>query len=56
MLSNSDRKDKFFEHLYHGYYINKINANRMINCQGDKRGKFKKSLLQTMRFKKKNLA
>jgi len=45
MLSNSDPKDKFFEHLYHGYYINKINANRMINCQGDKRGKIQEIIV-----------
>ena len=45
MLSNSDPKDKFFEHLYNGYYINKINANRMINCQGDKRGKIQEIIV-----------
>lgn len=50
MLSNSDPKntnpkDKFFEQLYNGYYINKIYANRMINCQGDKRGKIKEIII-----------
>jgi len=45
MLSNSDSKDKFFEHLYNGYYINKINANRMINCKGDKRGKIQEIII-----------
>jgi len=50
MLSNSDPKntnpkDKFFEHLYKGYYINKIYANRMINCQGDKRGKIQEIIV-----------
>lgn len=43
MLSNSDPKnenpdDTFFEKLFNGFYINKVNANRMINCNGNNRG------------------
>ncbi len=43
MLSNSDPKntnsnDDFFDKLYEGFNINRINARRMINCQADKRG------------------
>ncbi len=50
MLSNSDPKntnprDKFFDELYKGYYINTIDAYRMINCQGDKRGKIKEVVI-----------
>lgn len=44
MLSNSDPKNKnpqdhFFEDLYEGFYINRVKANRMINCNGNDRGK-----------------
>ena len=44
MLSNSDPKnenhsDYFFEKLYNKFNIIKVQANRMINCNGDKRGK-----------------
>ncbi|GIX43118.1 MAG: restriction endonuclease subunit M [Leptospiraceae bacterium] len=51
MLSNSDPKntnphDKFFENLYQGYFIDKIYANRMINCQGDKRGKIQEIIIR----------
>jgi DNA adenine methylase len=43
MLSNSDPKnadpnDNFFDDLYSGFDIQRINAKRMINCQADKRG------------------
>lgn len=43
MLSNSDPKntdvnDNFFDNLYKGFDIKRINARRMINCQADKRG------------------
>ena len=43
MLSNSDPKntnpeDNFFDNLYKGFEIDRINARRMINCQADKRG------------------
>jgi len=43
LLSNSDPKnsdpnDNFFDDLYKGFDIQRINARRMINCQADKRG------------------
>jgi DNA adenine methylase len=43
MLSNSDPKnanpqDNFFDDLYQGFNMQRINAKRMINCQADKRG------------------
>lgn len=50
MLSNSDPKnldgkDNFFEELYNAYKIKKVEANRMINCKGDKRGKLRELLI-----------
>ena len=43
MLSNSDPKnenpdDDFFELHFKGFYINKVKALRMINCNANKRG------------------
>ena len=43
MLSNSDPKntnknDNFFDDLYKGFYIERVYAKRMINCQANKRG------------------
>jgi len=43
LLSNSDPKntnpnDNFFDYLYKDFYINRITAKRMINCQADRRG------------------
>lgn len=37
MLSNSDTK--FIKDLYPNYNIHLVQATRMINCNGDKRGK-----------------
>lgn len=50
MLSNSDPKnenpyDNFFENLYKNFNINRVNANRMINSNGDKRGIIKELLI-----------
>ena len=50
MLSNSDPhnynlKDDFFQTLFAGFRINKVLANRMINCNGDKRGKITELLI-----------
>jgi len=50
MLSNSDPKnenpdDHFFEDLYHGFYIERVDAARMINCNGAKRGKIKELVI-----------
>lgn len=43
MLSNSDPQnenpsDQFFNVMYQGYQINKVEAKRRINCKGKKRG------------------
>jgi len=43
LLSNSDPKnadinDNFFDNLYSDFYISRIMARRIINCQADKRG------------------
>lgn len=43
MLSNSDPKnvdpdDYFFDDLYRGYHIERLNATRLINCNADRRG------------------
>ncbi|MBS4062082.1 MAG: DNA adenine methylase [Bacteroidetes bacterium] len=50
MMSNSDPKneninDNFFEDTYQGYEIQRIDANRMINCDGEKRGKIKEIIV-----------
>lgn len=50
MLSNSDPKnenpsDNFFEKLYKKFKIVKVQANRMINCNGQKRGKINELLI-----------
>jgi DNA adenine methylase len=44
LLSNSDPKsenhdDDFFDELYKDFHIHRINALRMINCNGSRRGK-----------------
>lgn len=39
MLSNSDSQDNFLQELYCGFNITKAMANRMINCNGNGRGK-----------------
>jgi len=43
MLSNSDPKnvnpnDNFFDDLYRGYRIDRLNATRLINCNAERRG------------------
>lgn len=50
MLSNSDPtglnpQDTFFERTYKGYNINKVFANRAVNCNGAKRGKISELLI-----------
>jgi DNA adenine methylase len=50
LLSNSDPKslnenDTFFDDLYKGFDIEKVFANRMINCNGSKRGKISEILI-----------
>lgn len=55
VMSNSDPKnldneDEFFDILYKDYYIYRIEANRMINCNGNLRGKINELLISN--FKK----
>jgi DNA adenine methylase len=50
MLSNSDStginpNDTFFERAYQGYNINKVSANRAVNCNGTGRGKISELLI-----------
>lgn len=50
MLSNSDPKnenpeDHFFEYLYYEFRIERVDAARMINCDGNKRGKIKELVI-----------
>lgn len=50
MLSNSDPKnenpqDTFFDKLYDKFNITRVRANRMINCNGNKRGKINELLI-----------
>lgn len=50
MLSNSDPKnenpdDDFFEKMYDGYSVYRVHANRMLNCNADKRGKIKEIII-----------
>jgi len=50
MLSNSDPKnenpnDNFFENAYKAFYIERVRAYRMINCNADKRGAINELLI-----------
>lgn len=50
MLSNSDPTsenpdDIFFEELFEDFHLNKVYANRMINCIGEGRGKISELLI-----------
>jgi len=50
MLSNSDPRnedpdDHFFEELYKEFRIERVDAARMINCNGNKRGKIKELVI-----------
>ena len=42
---NTDQNDDFFDKLYEKYNISRINAVRMINSSGDKRGKISELLI-----------
>ena len=46
ILSNSDTKDGFFDDLYKGYNIQRIQARRNINRDGDGRGKIDELLIK----------
>lgn len=46
IISNSDTEDDFFTKLYgEDYNIEKIEARRVINCKGDKRGKINELII-----------
>lgn len=56
VLSNSDpqnvnQEDTFFEDLYEGYKIDKIDASRMINSKAEGRGKIKELLISNCNVK-----
>lgn len=46
---NSDRNDNFFDNLYKGYNIKRVTANRMINCNGEARGKINELLISNFK-------
>lgn len=57
MLSNSDPKntnkeDNFFDNLYNEFYIERVYAKRMINCQASKRGNITEIVV--MNYKRRN--
>lgn len=43
--SNSDTEDNFFDNVYKKYNIVRVDATRMINCVGSKRGKIKELII-----------
>ncbi|MCG2686676.1 Dam family site-specific DNA-(adenine-N6)-methyltransferase [Candidatus Parcubacteria bacterium] len=50
LLSNSDptnenKKDSFFDNIYSDFNIQRVLANRMVNCNGDKRGQIRELLI-----------
>lgn len=50
LLSNSDpsnenKKDRFFDEIYDGFNINRVLANRMVNCNPDRRGQIQELLI-----------
>lgn len=51
--SNSDTEDGFFDTIYSNYIIKRIDATRMINCVGSKRGKVKEILISNFEPKEK---
>jgi len=55
MLSNSDPKnenpdDDFFEKIYNGYKLYRVYANRMINCNAEKRGQIKELVITNYKY------
>lgn len=42
---NTDENDEFFDELYKSYYIHRITAKRMINCNGESRGNIRELLV-----------
>lgn len=50
LLSNSDptngnKEDNFFNEIYHNFCIKRVFANRMVNCNGGRRGQVKELLI-----------
>ena len=57
MLSNSDPKnenpdDAFFDDLFSDYYIERVPAKRMINCNGSRRGDISELIITNYPLKK----
>ena len=57
MLSNSDPKnenpnDSFFDDLFSDYYIERVPAKRMINCNGARRGNINELIITNYQVKK----
>jgi DNA adenine methylase len=57
MLSNSDPRnenpdDSFFDDLFSDYYIERVPAKRMINCNGARRGDISELIITNYRKKK----
>lgn len=55
MLSNSDPtnenpQDRFFENLYKDFKIRRVDASRMINCNGKRRGKIRELVITNYSF------
>lgn len=51
---NSDTDDNFFDELYSEYYIDRVFANRMINCKAEKRGKIAELLISNFEIEKRS--
>ena len=51
---NSDTDDNFFDELYSEYYIDRVFANRMINCKAKKRGKIAELLISNFEIEKRS--
>jgi len=49
MLSNSDPPDGFFDELYHGFRIERVQAARAINSKGSGRGKISEIIVTNAR-------
>ena len=54
MLSNSDPKNEnpnenFFDFIYSDFKIERVNANRMINSNAEKRGKIKELIITNIK-------
>ncbi|MDD3932484.1 MAG: DNA adenine methylase [Methanoculleus sp.] len=61
MLSNSDPKnedptDQFFEDLYSTYYIDRVPARRVINCNGERRGEINELIITNYKTERNDLS